>query len=380
MTVMNKPMLMIPGPVDPPPEVLRRCGMGVFPHYEGDFPKFYSRLTEKMKCVFGTRDGSVHIPNGSGATAVGMMLASCCTPNDSVLVINNGSFGDWGEANIENLGIPCVSVSGEPGTAVAPSRVRDEMKRARHEFIYVTHNETSTASVNPLPPLGEIAREFDALLLVDAVSSVGGMVIDMDGVGADVVAGASQKCLELPPGLAPIAVSSRALERMKNTEERRVPWVFDLAVWERYRETMADWHPQPITGATTMLFALDWMIDQIRSEGIEVRQERFRMAGERLKRGFTELGFVVAADPRYASPVVTEFITPPGISAKELRAWYMTAHNTMVGQGGRVDADGRSVSFRIAHFGRAAEADRIDFMIAITREFMGMRTKSAAPG
>ena len=368
---MNKPLLMIPGPIDPPDEVLRRCGMPVFPHYEGDFPAFYQQLTEKMKYIFGTESGKVYIANGSGATAINMMLASFCTPDDSVLVINNGSFGTYGEKNIKCLGVPYVSVMGTPGTAVDYDKVRDEMKRLPHQFIYVTHNESSTAMVNPLPPLGEIAREFDALLLVDSVSAIGGIIIDMDQAGADVVAGASQKCLELPPGLAPIAVSVRALEYMKCMKNRRVPYVLDLMIWEKARESMSDWHPQPITGATTMLYALDWMVDRIREEAIKNRQERFRMAGDILKSGFTESGFSVAADSRYASPVVTEFIMPEDIIAEEIRSYYITEHNTMVGRGERVNEKGEVVSFRIAHFGRASERERIDFMIDITKKFMG---------
>jgi len=367
---MNKPMLMIPGPMDPPDEVLRRCGMPVFPHYDGDFPAFYNRLTDKMKYVFGTESGNVYIANGSGTSAVNMMLASLCTPGDSVLVINNGSFGAYGEKNIGSLGVPYVSVMGRPGTAVDYDKVRDEMKRKHHQFIYVTHNESSTAMVNPLRPLGEIAREFDALLLVDSISAVGGIVIDMDGTGADVVAGASQKCLELPPGLAPVAVSSRAMDYMKRMKNRRVPYVLDLMAWEKAAETMRGWHPQPITGATTMLYALDWMIDRIREEGIEKRQERFRKAGERLKTAFVELGFRVAADPEYASPVVTEFMMPEGLVAEDIRSCYMREHNVMVGRGERVNDKGEAVSFRVAHFGRAAEKERIDFLTDITKGFI----------
>jgi len=372
---MNKPLLMTPGPIDPPDEVLRRCGMPVFPHYDSDFPAFHAQLTEKMKYVFGTQSGIVHIPNGSGATAVNMMLASLCTPDDSVLVVNNGSFGQWAERNLNSLGVPCVGVMGEPGTAIDCDKVRDEMKRSRHQFIYVTHNESSTAVVNPLPPLGKIAREFDALLLVDSVSAVGGIVIDMHKAGADVVAGASQKCLELPPGLAPIAVGARAREYMKRMKNRRVPYVLDLMVWDRYRESMADWHPQPITGATTMLYALDWMVHRIREEGIESRQERFRAAGERLKRGLAELGFTVAADPRCASPVVTEFMMPADILAEDVRSYYMAEHNTMVGRGARVNDKGEAISFRVAHFGLAAESERIDFLVDITREFLQTRNR-----
>jgi len=376
--VMRQPLLMIPGPTESPEEVLRRCGLPAFPHYEGDFPAFYDQLVRKMKDVFVLTNGQVHIANGSGATAVNMMLASLCTPDESVLIVNNGSFGAWTEMNLRSLGVPYVSVMADHGTAVNTDEVRDEMKRGRHRFIYVTHNESSTAMVNPLPPLGEVAREFDALLLADSVSAVGGMVIDMDGAGADVVAGASQKCLELPPGLAPVAVGDRAWDTMRSMSERRVPHVLDLLAWQTTFETKHDWHPQPMTGATTLLYALDWMADRIIAEGIERRQERFRAAGERLKAGFCELGFGLAADPRYASPVVTEFLMPSGLAAAEFRTYTMREHNTMVGQGGRTNADGVTTSFRVAHFGRSAEGDRIDSMIDIAQRFMGFRKRAGS--
>ena len=375
--VMHKPLLMIPGPMDVPDEVLRRCGHQVFPHYDSgtDFPKFYHQLVEKTKYVFGLRDGDVFIPNGSGTTAVNMMIASLVTPDDDVLIMNNGGFGAYAEKNLKNLGIGFTHVKGEHGTVIDPELVRDEMKRNRHRFIYLTHNESSTAVVNPISPIGEIAREFDAFVLVDAVSGVGGVVIDMDDAGADVVAGASQKCLELPPGLAPVAVGRRAWNYIEKMGNRRVPYILDFVAWKRAFIDQHDWHPTPVTGATTMLYALDWVIDQIIAEGIENRQERFRAAGERLKKGLGELGFRSGADPRYASPVVTEFVTPDGISGEAVRDYYLKKHNTMVGYGFRTNEKGVKTSFRIAHFGLASNHDRIDHMIEITRKYMNEEAK-----
>ncbi|MCE5251636.1 aminotransferase class V-fold PLP-dependent enzyme [bacterium] len=370
---MNKPLLMIPGPIDPPDEVLRRCGLPVFPHYEGDFPAFFDRLVTKMKTVFGLEDGDVFIPCGSGTTAVNMMLASLCTPDDSVLLMHNGSFGSYAERNLTSLAIPYACVYGPWGHVVDPDDVRREMKRNHHNIIYLTHNESSTAVLNPIPPIGEIAREFDALLLVDSVSGVGGAVIDMDNAGADVVAGASQKCLELPPGLAPVAVGQRAWNYMKAQKNRRVPYILDLMWWKKAFVEMHDYHPQLQTGATTMLYALDWIVDRIIGEGLENRQERFRAAGKRLIEGFAEFGFNPGANPACASPVVTEFIMPDGNPSSELRGFYLARYNTMVGNGERTDSSGNPISFRIAHFGRAAEHERIDHMIAITGEFMRER-------
>ena len=367
---MNKPLLMIPGPVDSPDEVLRRCGLPVFPHYEGDFPTFFDRLVTKMAGIFGLRDGLVFIPIGSGTTAVDMMLASICTPDDSVLLIHNGSFGDYAERNLSDLGIPYTNVYAPWGSIVDPDRVRAEMKKNRHTFIYLTHNESSTAVLNPIPPIGEIAREFDALLLVDSVSGVGGVVIDMDDAGADVVAGASQKCLELPPGLAPVAVGRRAWERMERMKHRRVPYVLDFMRWRKAFREMHDIHPQLQTGSTTLLYALDWVADRIGEEGLENRQERFRATGERLKSGLAELGFFPSADSACASPVVTDFLMPDRMPSRTIRTFYMERFNTMVGNGVITDSSGEIISFRVAHFGRSAEIERIDHMIEITRIFV----------
>jgi len=366
---MHKPLLMIPGPMDPPDEVLVRCGMPIVPHFEGDFPAFYDSLVTKMKIVFGLRNGYVFIPNGSGTTAVNMMIASLCTPEDDVLVIDNGFLGEYADWNFDNLGIPTTHVCGEWGTAIDPEKVRDEMKRKRHRFIYMTHNESSTAMVNPISPIGEIAHEFDALTLVDGVSSVGGVRVDMDSAGADAVAAGSQKCLELPPGLAPVAVGERALEYMKNMKNRRVPYILDFMIWKKYFDELHDYHPQPVTGATNLLFALGWVADRIVEEGVENREERFRRAGERLKSGLAEFGYTVITDPRYASPVVTEFIPPEGILAEDIREYYMREHDTMVGFGFRKDENGTRLSFRVAHFGLAADQGRIDHMINITGQY-----------
>ena len=371
---IKKPLLMIPGPMDVPDEVLRRCGHQVFPHYDAPthFPEFYHRLVEKMKVIFGLGEGYVFIPNGSGTIAVNMAVASLCTPEDDVLVINNGGLGEYAEKNLNALGIPFTFVYGEWGKAIDPDSVRKAMKKKRHKFIYMTHNESSTAVVNLIPPLGAIAREFDALLISDSISAVGGVVIEMEEDGADVVAGASQKCLELPPGLAPVAVGERAWKYMESMKNRRVSWILDFQVWKNAFHKQYENHPQPVTGATTMLYALDWMVDKIIEEGIKNRQERFRAAGTRLIKGMEALGFKMSADPHDASPVVTDFVTPNGIDSNIVRNYYLEKHNTMVGYGfAHVDEKtGKNLSFRIAHFGMAANPDRIDHMIDITRQFV----------
>jgi len=371
---IRKPILMIPGPMDVPDEVMRRCGHQVFPHYDAltRFPEFHNRLVEKMKFIFGLDDGYVFVPNGSGTIAVNMALASLCTPDDDVLLLSNGTMGAYGEKNLKNLGIPYTVVETAWGKVYDPDAVRAAMGKKHHRIMYMTHNESSTAVLNPITPIGTIAREYDALLIVDSISGVGGTVIDMGENGADVVAGASQKCLELPPGLAPVAVGRRAWDYMEKIKNRRVPWILDFMIWRKAYHEQHDEHPQPVTGATTLLYALDWMVDRIRDEGIKNRQERFRAAGMRLKEGMADLGFRMSANPLGASPVVTDFFTPNDIDSAIVRNYYLEKHDTMVGFGyAYVDKKtGKSRSFRIAHFGIAAEPERVDHMIGITRHFV----------
>jgi len=369
---MRNPILMIPGPMDVPDEVMRRCGHQVFPHYDAAtrFPAFYNELTEKMKKVFGLENGDVFIPSGSGTLAVNMALASLCTPEDEVLVLDNGG-GDYAEKNLQCLGVPYSVVKGEKGDASDPDAVRAAMRDKRRPFIFMTHNESSTAVLNPIPPIGEIAREFDALLIADSVSGVGGVVVEMGENGADVVAGASQKCLELPPGLAPVAVGVRAWKYINSKKNRRVPYYLDFKTWKNAAENMHDQHPQPVTGNTVFLYALDWSVDRIIAEGIYNRQERFRAAGNRLREGMAELGFRMSADPRHASPLVTDFFAPKGFVGEDVRSYFLEKHDTMVGYGFAYQDDrGRSLSFRIAHFGLAANPERIDHMLAIARRFV----------
>ncbi|MCE5250688.1 aminotransferase class V-fold PLP-dependent enzyme [bacterium] len=371
--ILKSPMLMIPGPMDAPDEVLRRCGHKVFPHYDSGtgFPAFHNQLVEKLKTVFGLEDGQVFVPSGSGTLAVNMALASLCTPDTEVLIISNGNLGEYGEKNLKALGVPYSFVNDEYGKAADPEKVRSAMKKKRRPFIYMTHNESSTAVVNPITPIGEVAREFDALLIVDSVSGVGGVVVDMGEHGADVVAGASQKCFELPPGLAPVGVGKRAWDYMDSAKNRRVPFYLDFKSWRDASIKMHDEHPQPVTGNTNYLYALDWSVDRIIEEGIYNRQERFRAAGRHLREGLAELGFRMSADPVAASPVVTDFYPPKGILGNVVRNYYLEKHNTMVGAGfAYKDKDGNALTFRIAHFGLAAEPERIEHMIDITRRFV----------
>lgn len=370
---MLNPMLMIPGPMDVPEEVLRRCGHQVFAHYDPltRFPQFHNELVDKLKVIFGLERGNVFIPSGSGTLAVNMALASLCTPEDEVLVINNGNLGEYAEKNLRAMGIPFTFVNDTRGKAIDPEKVRAAMKKKRHGFIYMTHNESSTGVVNPIPPIGAIAREFDALLIVDSISGVGGIVVDMGENGADVVAGASQKCLDLPPGLAPVAVGERAWNHIASMKNRRVPYYLDFVSWKDASVKMRDSHPQPVTGNTNYLYALDWSVDQILAEGVYHRQERFRAAGKRLRQGLAELGFRMSADPNDASPLVTDLYPPDGIPGDIVRNYFLEKHNVMIGYGfAYKDEQGNSLTFRIAHFGLAAQPERIENMIRIAGQFI----------
>ena len=186
---MNKPLLMIPGPMDPPGEVLRRCGMPVFPHYEGDYPAFYDQLVTKMKVVFGLKnDGYVFIPSGSGTTAVNMMLASLCAPGDDVLVINNGSFGQYAEKNLKNLGVFFVQKGSTMNTKVLEESVASDSEASTVIIPYETSLRVASYSAAGHASILDIAGNQDNVDMA-AISGPSGIGASSEGSGGEAASG-----------------------------------------------------------------------------------------------------------------------------------------------------------------------------------------------
>lgn len=331
-------------------------------HRSAEFREVYARLAAALPAVFRTRRD---VPFATGSATLGMELALVSLVRSSVLHLVSGAFSERWHAIGLALGKAADRVDVPWGHAVDPDLVARALRRKRYEAVTVVHNETSTGVVNPLAEIARVVREqSDALVVVDAVSSLGGAPVETDAWDLDLVLTGSQKALAAPPGLVPFTVSERA-EARAGTVERR-GWYTDLL---RYLEEHRKGGPIS-TPAIPVAYALDRQLRQIGGEGLEARWQRHgrlrdRVAGWLERRG-GELGFAYASpalarDPAIRSATVSCLRPPPDLPAPELMA-RLAARGFVLGGG---YGAWKPSTFRIGHMGEVTEPDLEDLLGAI---------------
>ena len=239
--------------------------------------------------------------------------------------------------------------------------VNDLLKKGDFDAITLVHNETSTGVMNPLEAIAEVMREYpDVVFLVDAVSSLGGVKIEVDSLGIDVCLAGVQKSLAIPPGLAVFSVSERAMERAKEVEARG--YYFDFLVFEKY---YADKMQTPTTPVITLIYALNRQMDDILAEGLEQRFARQREMAD-YTRAWAKKHFDLFAEEGYRSQTLTAITNTRGISVAEL--------NQELGKRGVTIANGygklKEKTFRISHMGDLT-LDEIKELLSWIDEIVG---------
>ena len=350
--------MFVPGPVDVADEVLQAQAVPMLPHRSKEFEAIYRRASEKSQQLFFTSH-RVFLTASSGT---GLQEAAIRNFVDKkVLSCVNGAFADrWYEVALAN-GKDVKKLSEEWDQPIRPDRVADSVKRGGFGALTIVHNETSTGLQNPVQEIAEAVRAVapETLILVDAVSSLGGAKIEMDAWGLDMVFTSSQKCLALPPGLALGAVSDRAMKRAEKIENRG--WYFDLVRMETHR--LKD--SSPATPAMSLIFALDYQLDRILAEGLENRFARHSAMAKRVQDWAEEHDLNMYAPEGFRSQTVT--------TIKNERGWDVSALNKFLLERGMRIANGygtlKNITFRIAHMGEIQMAD-INELLKAMEEFL----------
>ena len=347
--------LLIPGPVPVTPEVLAEMARPIRQHYGPDYLPGYRQFTARLRQIFGTTTGSVYPIPASGSGGIETALGSLIGAEGRVGIILNGFFGDrlaniarGYSANVESLDIPWE----QPAD---PDAVRAWLRTHHIKVLGVVHSDTSTGVINPVAELAAVARAEGAVVAVDAVSSLGGMPVEADAWGLATVATASQKCLETPPGLAPVAVTHLGWEAIDSQPSPRRGWYLNLRTWRHYEH---EWphHPYPVTIPVNNIAALDRALVRILEEGLAPRFERHRKTAAVLRDGLERLGFTPFADRRWASPTVTVAYPPKNVDANALIATLRSRHKIAI-SGGLLRLAGKVI--RIGHLGTQAQPERM---------------------
>ena len=348
---MNSPRqnLRTPGPTPCPPAVLQATANAMINHRGPEFRDLILPITEKLKRVFMT-ENRLYILTASGTGALEAAVVNTLSPGDPVLSVSVGHFGDRFADLAETYGAEVRRLDFEWGMAVDPDTLRTALAQHRDlKAIMVTHNETSTGVTNDLESIARVAKDgSDALLLVDAISSLGCVPLPVDEWQCDVVCTASQKGLMVPPGLSFVSLSEAAWQAR---ETARMPrYYLDLPTAQRYLERgQTPWTPN-----VPLFYGLDVALDMMLEEGMENVFNRHSRIGNLTRQGIKDLGLMLLATEEYASNTVTAVKVPESVDAARLSELLRTEHS-VVAAGGQGKLAGKV--FRIGHLGWVEEED-----------------------
>lgn len=348
--------LRIPGPTPCPPEVLAAAGSEMINHRGPEMAALQERVSAGAQPFFGT-SGEVMLISASGTGAMEAVVTNLLSPGDRVLSVSVGSFGDRFGSIAETYGAEVTRMSVEWGKAAAADAVAAAAEEAEADAVLLTHNETSTGVTNPIAELAAAAREaVDPLIIVDAVSSLGSIEMEMDAWGLDAVATASQKGWLSPPGVSMAALSERGWAA---TETSTMPnFYFDLG---KHREFQSRGQP-PWTPTLPVLYAMDAALPIMMAEGPEAIFAKHHRFGAWTRATVKAMGLTLLADEAYASDTVTAVRMPEGVDGSSLTRRLREQYDVVVA-GGQGKLSGQI--FRIGHLGWLDEGEMSECFRAV---------------
>ncbi len=348
--------LMIPGPVDVEEDVLRESAAQPVAHYGPRWAGVYWETIGLLKQVFKT-ENDVYILMGTGTAGLDGAVGGLLKKGEKVLVLNNGYFGERFIQLANAFDLETHQVEFDILTPVQSDVVEDFIKaEGPFDAILMVHHETHTGIINPVHEIGELGKRHGIPLIVDAISSVGGIDFNVDEWGVDFCVTAPQKALEALPGLALVSVSKRAWQIMEEKGPTGNGFYLDPRIWRRFQQEWADWHPTHTTMSANLVFGLRASLRRILEEGLDAHFERYRITSRVVKQGFRNLGFELLVDEKIASHLVTTAKPPGGIDSNRIRDYLRDQCGIMISLG---PPKYRNETVRVGHMGRGMDSDHI---------------------
>jgi aspartate aminotransferase-like enzyme len=357
----GRPNLRLPGPTEVPADVASAVAKPMINHRGPEFRELIAQVTDGLRYVFQTEQDVLGFP-AAGSGVMEAAIVNCFSPGDHVLAVVGGVFGERFAAIAETFNLKVTRIDVPWGRAADPGEVGRALERAPDvRGVLLTHNETSTGVMNDLAAIARSVRErsSDVLLIVDAVSSLACVDVQMDAWDLDVVLTASQKGWMVPPGLAMVGVSERGWMAQRRSTMPAFYWDFAL-MRDHLLKGQTPWTPPlPIYHGLAVSLA------RLRAEGLQSIFERHKAIAASVRTGVRALGLELFAEPSHASDTVTAIRVPDGISSQILRDRLRKHENVIVAGGQGVLAD---EVFRIGHLGWVDESDVTHCLSALRRQ------------
>ncbi|HEY2766371.1 MAG TPA: alanine--glyoxylate aminotransferase family protein [Pseudonocardiaceae bacterium] len=304
-------LLLGPGPSNPYPEAVEALARPVLGHLDPEFLALVAGTADRLRTVFGTRNHLTLPVSGTGSAGMEACLASLLEPGELAIIGVNGYFGERLCEVARRVGARVQAVHAQWGRALDPEQLLDAQRRApQARLVAVVHAETSTGVRNQIAPLNEL-QGTDTLLLVDTVTSLGGIPVEVDAWGVDACYSATQKCLGAPSGIAPVTLSDRAAQRIRDRDHPVGSFYLDLSLLDDYYQ--GDPPRYHHTASSSLISAVHAGLGRLLEEGLPAVWERHARIGERLQTALPELGFELLAEQGHRLPQLTAARLPDGI-------------------------------------------------------------------
>jgi alanine-glyoxylate transaminase/serine-glyoxylate transaminase/serine-pyruvate transaminase len=354
--------LMGPGPLDIHPRVYRALTSPVIGHMDPAYFKILDQIGEGLRRVFQTQNQVTHATPGTGTSGMEACVANLMEPGDQVLICVHGYFGDRVRLMAERQEAEVTVIEGEWGKPTDPQKVAEALKAKAYKVITVVHAETSTGVLQPMDDIVSLAKEHGVMILLDTVTSLGGVELKADEWGLDAAYSCSQKCIGCPPGLAPVTFSDRAVEAAKSRKHPIRSWYLDITLLEKYWGSTRMYHH---TSSSTLNYALLEALLLIEEEGLQNRFERHLRNHRALVAGVEAMGLEMLVKPEYRLPTLNTIRVPEGIDEAKVRGYLLETFNLEIGAG--LGALAGQV-WRVGLMGYSSSAENVLFFLsAISR-------------
>jgi alanine-glyoxylate transaminase / serine-glyoxylate transaminase / serine-pyruvate transaminase len=324
--------LMGPGPLDVHPRVLAAMSQPLLGHLDPVFLDMMNRMMDKLRYVFETKNELTLAMSGTGSAGMETVFVNLVEPGDKVIVGVNGLFGTRMMDVASRLGAEVIPIEQEWGLPIAPEQIERALtQNPDTKFVAIVHAETSTGVWQPIDEIAQVVNKFDALLIVDAVTSLGGIPVQVDEHKIDACYSGTQKCVGAPPGLAPVTLSPKAFDLLKQRKSKVPNWYLDLTMIANYWGQERFYHH---TAPISMIYALYEALTLIEEEGLSNVYARHLMNGRALQAGLQAMGLeMVVKDERYRLPQLTAVRIPDGIQDTQVRSLLLERYGIEIGGG-----------------------------------------------
>ena len=341
---MEDKLLLIPGPTNLTPRVREAMAGPQLPHVGSQFYSMFKETVALARYVFRNEKGVQFVFTGSGTIGMESSVVSLVAHGDRTLTLMNGYFGHRMLMLNEVHGAKADSIEHPNGRAADPDALRSQLQKNNYSVVFITHIDTSSSVINPVRELVEECQKAGVLSVVDSVCAIGGVPLDFDRLGADIVFTASQKALAGPPGAVLVAASQRAIEYMEKRKEPIESYYMNLLRW---KPIMDDPRMYLATPATQVIMALREAMTEVKEEGIENRWARHQRLGEMTRNQVEEWGQRFVAEEGHRADTVTSFWVQKE-NAGEIQSTLEKEHRIMIARGLYEEKD---KMLRIGHFG-----------------------------